>query len=127
MARIRSVKPELRKSLTVGAWPREVRLAWVYLFGYLDDHGRGVDDTRLIVAECFPLDRDVTDKKMDAWLAVMAEKPEHDAEESPALCRYESRGRRYLHAVKWKDHQKISHPQKSKIPSCPVHEPDELF
>lgn len=125
MARIRSIKPEMRKSLTVAAWPREVRLAWVYLWGYLDDSGRGVDDTRLIIAECFPLDRDVTDRKMDRWLALMAEKPE-DAEEEPALCRYETRGRRYIHAVKW-HHQKISHPQPSRIPSCPIHEPEGLF
>lgn len=126
MARIRSVKPEIRKSLTVGAWPREVRLAWIYLWMYLDDKGRGLDDTRLVIAECFPLDRDVTDKKMDRWLEIMAEKPEHDPEDEPALCRYEARGRRYIHAVKW-EHQKISHPQVSRIPSCPIHDPEGLF
>jgi hypothetical protein len=127
MARIRSIKPEIRKSLTVAAWPREVRLAWIYLWGYLDDHGRGLDDTRLVIAECFPLDRDVTEKKMESWLALMAEKPEHDREDHPPLCRYETGGRSYLHAVKWKDHQKTSHPQKSRIPSCPIHEPEALF
>ncbi len=121
MARIRSIKPEIRKSLTVGAWPREVRLAWIYLWGYLDDSGRGLDDTRLIIAECFPLDRDMTDKKMESWLALMAEKPEVDLEDEPAVCRYETKGRRYLHAVKWA-HQKISHPQKSRIPGCPIHD-----
>lgn len=127
MARIRSIKPEVRKSLTVGGWPREVRLSWVYLWGYLDDYGRGVDDTRLIIAECFPLDRDVTERKMDRWLSLMAEKPEHDLDDEPALCRYETGGRRYLHAVKWKEHQKVSHPQPSRIPPCPIHEPEGLF
>lgn len=127
MARIRSVKPEVRKSLTVAAWPREVRLAWIYLWGYLDDHGRGVDDMRLILAELFPLDRDVTEKKMARWVELMAEKPEHDPEEEPALCRYEVGRRQYLHAVKWKDHQKVSHPQKSRLPACPIHEPEGLF
>jgi hypothetical protein len=127
MARIRSIKPEVRKSLTVAAWPREVRLAWVYLWGYLDDHGRGVDDTRLIIAECFPLDRDVTDRKMERWLELMAEKPEASPQDEAPLCRYETAGRHYLHAVKWRDHQKVSHPQKSRIPSCPIHEPEGLF
>jgi hypothetical protein len=47
MARIRSVKPEVRTSLTVAAWPREVRLAWIYVWMYLDDEGRGVDDAPL--------------------------------------------------------------------------------
>ena len=41
MARIRSIKPELRTSLTAAEWPREVRYFWVLLWGYLDDHGYG--------------------------------------------------------------------------------------
>ena len=127
MARIRSIKPEVRKSLTVGAWPREVRLAWVYLWGYLDDKGRGVDDMRLISAELFPLDRDVAERKMERWIALMAEKPEHDHTEPPPLCRYETGGRRYLHATKWDKHQKINRPQKSHLPGCPIHEPEGLF
>lgn len=124
MARIRSIKPEVRKSDTVAAWPREVRLAWVYLWGYLDDHGRGKDDMRLIVAECFPLDRDVTERKMERWIELMAEKPEDD-DELPALCRYEVRRRHYLHAVKWTEHQRVSHPQDSRIPPCPIHEQEQ--
>jgi hypothetical protein len=127
MARIRQIKPEVRKSLTVGAWPREVRLAWVYLWGYLDDHGRGVDNVSLVRAECFPLDGDVSEKKMERWLALIAEKPESDPQDEPALCRYESRGGRYMHAVKWASHQKVYHPQPSRIPPCPVHEPEGLF
>lgn len=126
MARIRSIKPEVRKSDTVAAWPREVRLAWVYLWGYLDDYGRGKDDMRLIVAECFPLDRDVTERKMERWIALMAEKPEHDEDEDlPPLCRYEVRHRHFLHATKWTDHQKVSHPQASRIPPCPIHEQEQ--
>lgn len=127
MARIRSIKPEVRKSLTVAAWSREVRLAWVYLWGYLDDRGRGVDDMRLILAECFPLDRDVTERKMERWIAIMAEKPEHDPTEPPPLCRYETGGRGYLHAIKWTTHQKINRPQPSRFPPCPIHEPEGLF
>lgn len=127
MARIRSIKPELRKSLTVAAWPREVRLAWVYLWGYLDDKGRGMDDPRLVAAECFPLDRDITDRKMDRWLALMAEKSEHAPADVPPLCRYEVDGRRYIHATKWSDHQKINRPQQSRLPACPIHEPEGLF
>ena len=73
MARIRSVKPELRTSLTAAEWPREVRYFWVLLWGYLDDHGRGVDEPRLIKADCFPLDDDLTAADIEKWLEMFAE------------------------------------------------------
>jgi hypothetical protein len=126
MARIRSVKPELRTSLTVATWPREVRYAWVLLWGYLDDHGRGKDDMRLLLADLFPLDKDVTSKKLDRWLELMCQPGPGDP--VPALCRYVVAGQTYLHATKWGDHQKVSHPKSSRIPSCPInHAATEAF
>lgn len=120
MARIRSVKPDIRRSITVGQWPREVRLAFIYLWMYLDDSGRGLDDTRLLVAELFPLDRDVTEKKMDRWIDLMAT-TKRPGDDTPPLCRYEVAGQRYLHATKW-THQRINRPQPSRLPHCPIHE-----
>lgn len=111
MARIRSVKPELRTSHTVAAWPREVRYFWVLLWGYLDDHGGGVDDLRLIKADAFPLDDDLTPAILDEWIDMFVA--------SGSVCRYEIRGRRYLHAPSWSDHQKPSHAGKPKVPPCP--------
>lgn len=121
MARIRSVKPELRRDLTVADWPRDCRYAWVLLWGYLDDHGRGLDDLRLLVADLFPLDRDVTERKLDGWLKRMTAASPHG---EPPLCRYQIDGRNYLHAPKWSRSQRVSHPQESKVPPCPVHECD---
>lgn len=117
MARIRSIKPELRTSITVSAWPREVRYFFVLLWGYLDDYGRGVDDEMLIASDCFPRDRDVTPELVDEWLEAMAD--------SGPLCRYEVDGRRYLHAPNWGEHQKPAHPTRSKVPPCPDDEPDQ--
>jgi len=121
MARIRSVKPEIRTSLTVAEWPREVRYAWILLWGYLDDEGRGRDDTRLIAADLFPLDRDVTEKKLNTWLDLMATTKTTE-DDIPPLCRYEVAGQRYIHAVKWADHQRINRPSSSRLPPCPIHE-----
>lgn len=121
MARIRSIKPEVRRSPTVCQWPREVRLAWIYLWGYLDDKGRGEDDPLLIKAECFPRDRDVTDKKLNDWLDLMA-KTKTTEDDTPPLCRYEVSGRRLLHAPNWHLHQRINRPAESRIPPCPVHD-----
>lgn len=117
MARIRSMKPELRTSLTAAEWPREVRYFWALLWGYLDDHGFGVDDPRLIKADCFPLDDDLSALDIDKWLDLIA--TTIIGGEPAPVCRYEVNGRRYLHATKWSDHQKPQHPKDTKIPPCP--------
>ncbi|MER7788581.1 hypothetical protein [Streptomyces sp. NPDC097640] len=118
MARIRSIKPELRTSITVSMWPREVRYFFVLIWGYLDDYGRGVDDEMLIASDCFPRDRDITPERVDDWLELIAD--------SGPLCRYEVDGRNYLHAPNWREHQKPSHPTRSKVPPCPEDEPDDF-
>lgn len=119
MARIRSVKPELRTSLVVAEWPREVRYFWTLLWGYLDDHGRGVDDARLVKADCFPLDDDLGSAEMDEWLGLI--------EASGPLCRFEVGGKRYMHVPSWTEHQRPSHPGKSRVPPCPLHDSPETF
>lgn len=116
MARIRSVTPGLRTSLTVADWPREVRYFWVLLWGYLDDHGRGVDEPRLIRADCFPFDDDLTAADIDKWLELFATPRD---EEPASICRYVVGSRRFLHVPRWRNHQKPQHPTDTKIPPCP--------
>jgi len=115
MARIRSVSPGLRTSETAAEWDREARYAWVLLWGYLDDYGRGVDNPKVIAADCFPLDDDVTSQLMGHWLDTF--------EAAGSTCRYEFEGKRYLHVLNWSDHQKPQHPSKARIVPCPQHEP----
>ena len=114
MARIRSVSPGLRTSETAAEWDREARYAWVLLWGYLDDYGRGVDNPKVIAADCFPLDDDVTAAMMRAWLDTY--------ESAGSTCRYEFEGKNYLHVLNWSDHQKPQHPSKPRIVPCPAHE-----
>jgi hypothetical protein len=116
VARIRSVKPELRTSLTASEWPREVRYFWVLLWGYLDDYGRGVDEPRLIKADCFPLDDDLTAGDIEKWLEMFATPRDDDP---ASICRYTAGGRHYLHVPHWNNHQKPQHPTDSKLPKCP--------
>lgn len=115
MARIRSVSPGLRTSETAAQWDREARYAWVLLWGYLDDYGRGVDNPKVIAADCFPLDDDVTSQLMGHWLDLY--------QGAGSICRYQIDGKRYLHVLNWSDHQKPQHPSKPRIPPCPGHEP----
>ena len=109
MARIRSIKPEFRTSLTVTGWPRDIRLFFVLLWGYLDDQGRGVDEPRLIKADCFPLDDDVTAAVVDEWIDVIAK--------AGTVVRYKARGHRYLCVPGWAEHQRTQHPKASRIPA----------
>lgn len=117
MARIRSMKPELRTSLTAAQWPREVRYFWSLLWGYLDDHGYGVDNPKLIKADCFPLDDDLTAADIDKWLDLIASTVLGPGD-IPPLCRYEVDGQRFLHATKWANHQRPQHPAVPKHPLC---------
>jgi hypothetical protein len=111
MARIRSMKPEYRTSLTATQWPREVRLFFSLLWGYLDDHGYGVDEPRLIKPDCFPLDDDLTFDDIDKWIELITS--------YGSLCRFRGPdGRRYLHAPKWAEHQRPQHPASPRFPEC---------
>jgi hypothetical protein len=92
----------------------------VLLWGYLDDLGRGLDITKLIAGDCFPLDDKVTPAVIDRWLTIMATAKTHDRD--PPVCRYEVNGRRYLHAVYWSEHQRPNRPSPSMHPPCPLHE-----
>lgn len=120
MARMRTVKPALRTSAVVASWPFEVRYAWVLLWGYLDDKGRGLDLPKAIAGDCFPLDEAVTGQVIEKWLDAMT--VGLDGQPGP-LCRYEVGNRAYLHAVNWDEHQKPGHPSPSQHPPCPIHEP----
>src|SRR3954453_17881669 len=104
MARIRSVSPGLRTSETAAQWDREARYTWVLLWGYLDDYGRGVDNAKVIAADCYPLDDDVSPQMMRGWLDLY--------QAAGSTCHYEFEGKRYLHVLNWSEHQKPQHPSK---------------
>jgi hypothetical protein len=114
MARIRTVKPSMFSSLTVCAWPIDVRWTFVGLPTYMDDRGRGLDEPRLVKAELWPLDDRMTAKKVDEHLGIIAK--------SGPLCRYVVAGHRYMHITSWREHQRVNRPSESKIPPCPKHE-----
>ena len=108
MARIRSIKPEIRTSEKVNSWPVELRYFWIMLWGYVDDHGRGRDNSKLIVADTYPLDDSVSHKDVERWLKIL----EHDK----VIRRYEVGGKRFMLILNWREHQRPSHPARSVIP-----------
>jgi hypothetical protein len=112
MPRIRSIKPEFFTSLDVASLSIRARLTFIGLWTYVDDHGRGLDDSRLIKAAVWPLDTTATPNRVDSWLAEMAARN--------LIVRYEVDGRRYLHVSKWSDHQRVDHPSPSRMPPLPL-------
>lgn len=108
MARIRSIKPEIRISEKVNSWPVELRYFWIMLWGYVDDYGRGRDNPKLIVADTYPLDDSVSDKDVERWLKIL------DRDE--VIRRYVVDGKRFLLVLNWNEHQRPSHPARSVIP-----------
>lgn len=114
MARIRTIKPSIFSSLTVCAWPIPVRWTFAGLFTYMDDHGRGIDETRLIKAELYPLDDAITIRKLDQHLQLISA--------TGPLCHYTAEKQRLIHITSWTEHQRVNRPTPSKFPPCPKHE-----
>lgn len=107
MARIRTIKPELPHSETLGSVPREARLLFINLFTIVDDDGRARASSRLLASLLYPFDDDAP-SLMEGWLSSL--------EDVGAIRRYEVNGTEYLDIPKWLEHQKIDRPSKSRLP-----------
>jgi hypothetical protein len=108
MARIRSIKPEIRTSEKVNSWPIELRYFWILLWGYCDDWGKGRFNYRLIKADAFPLDDSISLETIQDWM-------EHLIADG-VIHKYEVLGNPYFKISNWAEHQRPSHPAKSVIP-----------
>lgn len=117
MARIRSIKPEVRISEKVNSWPIACRYFWVLLWGYCDDYGYGRDNDRLIVADAFPLDDSITAEHVSEWMNMIWE--------SHVIERFLVDDSAYFQVINWEEHQKISHPAKQFLPT--IHEATEIL
>ena len=110
--RIRSVWPEFWPSTTLAELSRERRLAFIALWNYADDHGRGRCDYRLLKAALFPLDGDVTPETLREWMNQM--------ESLRLIQRYEHLGRTYFAVRSWGEFQHPNRPKPSLLPEPPT-------
>lgn len=112
MARIRSAKPEFWTDPKMAALPRDARFTFKGLWEVsADDDGRFQADARIVKGTVWPLDDDITTKKIDRWITLLAE--------CGRIRLYVVEGVRYGVIVNWMRHQKISHPTPSKLPPPP--------
>lgn len=108
MPRIRSIKPELPQSESLGRVSREARYCFVLLITQADDEGRLRGHSRMLASLLYPYDDDARGL-IEGWL--------DELERENCIQRYEADGNHYIQIVKWLEHQKVDHPSKSKIPA----------
>jgi hypothetical protein len=107
VARIRTIKPELAHSASLGRVSRDARLAFVLLFTVADDAGRVRGEPRMLAGLLFPYDDDAK-ALIEGWLDELVREG--------SIVRYRVNGDLYLAIPGWSDHQRIDRPSKSKIP-----------
>jgi len=110
LARIRTIKPEFQNSQSMGRVSRDARLTFIELWPQCDDAGRIRANSRMLASVLFPYDVDAPDL-IDGWLT--------ELENEGCLVRYKIDKDEYLQISHW-DHQKIDHPQPSKLPLPPA-------
>lgn len=110
MARIRSIKPELPQSESLGRVSRDARLLFISLWTLVDDAGRTRAASRLLASLLFPYDDDAP-TLIDTWL--------QELEGIGAVRRYTVDGSVYLDIPNWLKHQKIDKASGSRLPAFP--------
>lgn len=108
MARNRLIKKEFFRDEKVGSLPLGARLLFISLWIQADDSGNAVADPRLMRAEAFPYDAEISSQNVDEWIANM--------EQLGMVKRYEANGQRYLNICKFKKHQVINRPSGFRHP-----------
>ena len=86
------------------------RLVYIGLWSYVDDNGVGRDLERLIVADLFPLDEDLSESSVRVRRALK------HLEAAGNITRYMVDGKPYLHITKWTTHQKINRASEGRYP-----------
>jgi hypothetical protein len=112
MARIRSIKPEFWSDYRLATeLTRDQRLFYVALWNEADDEGRFSAHPRRLLGACFPYDEDIGPADIRVWLQRLAE--------TGRVRLYELDGEPYGELTKFRAHQQINRPSKSRIPGPP--------
>jgi len=112
MARIRTIKPRFWGSGSTAQMSRDARLLAVGLISMADDEGRFLASPAAILGYVYPNDENVSTTQVKRWLA--------EVERTGFALTYLSDGCRYGVLPKYREHQRISHPQPSPIPAPPL-------
>lgn len=119
MARIRTIKPEAFASESLAAVSLTAERTFFGLLTQADDHGRFRDQPAVIAGLLWSLRPEHSPVDVEDDLTQLAG--------ANLICRYEGDdGRRYLHIVTWRQHQKINRPSGIRHPACQQHDGERV-
>ena len=122
MARIRSIKPEFWDSPSTARASAVARLAYIAMWNWADDHGRGTANHKELEGFAFPNDDRFTDSSGNTvhFRSLVAE-----VSECFGVTFYTVDGRPYFEIPTWDQHQRNERRAKqSKYPSPQVRDHD---
>jgi hypothetical protein len=105
MARIRTIKPEFWQNEQLASLNQHARLLAIALLNHADDDGYFLANIALVRAACFPFDDDSTNVRRSL----------DELSHIGYIEVREATGKAIGRVVKFKDHQRIDRPQKSKL------------
>ncbi len=113
MARIRTIKPEFWDSPGTASASLRIRLLYIAMWNWADDHGRGTANAAQLLSFAFPNDAELP--------SLVAEFPRVCTEVSDAfgVVWYEAAGRPFYAIPSWNEHQKNERKATSKYPPPP--------
>jgi hypothetical protein len=100
------IKPEFWSSQTLHTVSLQARLLFVGIWNFSDDFGVCLDSDRKILGEIFPLDDNITEKKLNQWKKELID--------SLLLIPVQYNDAKYLVVRSWDEHQKVDHPSGRK-------------
>lgn len=112
--RIRQIKPDFWKHIGLADLKRDVRLLFIGLWCMADCEGRLDDDARLIKAEVFPMDEDITSADIDQWIEQLC------THQEKFLTRYVLGTKRYIQINNFRLHQHLMGNERGKKSKRPA-------
>ncbi|MEU4200818.1 hypothetical protein AB0F64_12810 [Streptomyces sp. NPDC026294] len=114
MARIRTLKPEAFASESLAEVSVHAERTFFGLLTQCDDHGRFRDQPAVIAGLLWSLRPEHGPVGVEDDLTQLTR--------AGLICRYEVNGKRYLHIITFRQHQRINRPSGIRHPNCPVHD-----
>jgi hypothetical protein len=113
MARKRDIHPSIWLDEKLAEVPINARYLFFGMISNADDAGRLKGSGRVLKAQVFPMDDDVTTSQVAEWRDKLTA--------AGCVCFYDVDGQEYVHLPHWHKYQTINKRYESALPACPKH------